>query len=155
MQAIDRMLNPRSIAIVGASAKGGYGGRLLNAVLKAKDRVNVYPVNPNYEEISGVRSYPSIAALPEAPDLVGIVVPYTKVLGVLEECHAKKAGSGIIISAGFAERGTESGLDLQQTVAAFAKSSKFHFTGPNCLGVANVRDNIWATASSRTLGGLT
>ena len=155
MQAIDKMLNPRSIAIVGASPKGGYGGRLLNAVLKAKDRVNVYPVNPNYEEINGVRSYPSIAALPEAPDLVGIVVPYSRVMGVLEECHAKKAGSGVIISAGFAERGTESGLDLQQAVAAFAKSSKFHFTGPNCLGVANVRDNIWATASSRTLGGLT
>jgi len=155
LKAIDRMLNPRSIAIVGASSKGGYGGRLLNAVLKAKDRVKVYPVNPNYEEINGVRAYPSIASLPEAPDLVGIVVPYTRVLDVLQECADKKAGSGVIISAGFAERGTDAGLDLQKKVAAFAKTSGFHFTGPNCLGLANVRDNIWATASSRTLGGLT
>jgi acyl-CoA synthetase (NDP forming) len=149
------MLNPRSIAIVGASAKGGYGGRLLSAVMRSSDRVRIYPVNPNYEEINGVRSYRSIADLPEAPDLVGVVVPYSRVLGVLQECHDKKAGGAVIISAGFAERGTEAGLELQQQLAAFAKSSGFHFTGPNCLGLANVRDDIWATASSRTLGGLT
>lgn len=154
-QAIDRMLNPRSIAIVGASPKGGYGGRLLNAVMRAKDRVRIYPVNPNYEEISGLRSYRSIADLPEAPDLVGVVVAYDRVLDVLHECHAKKAGSAVIISAGFAERGTDAGHALQKKVAAFARETGFHFTGPNCLGLANVRDDIWATASSRNLGGLT
>jgi len=155
LRAIDCMLNPRSIAIVGASAKGGYGGRLLNAVMRSKDRVRIYPINPNYEEINGLRSYRSLADVPEAPDLVGVVVPYSKVLGVLEECREKGAGSGVIISAGFAERGTEAGQALQQKVAAFAKESGFRFTGPNCLGVANVRADIWATASSRTLGGLT
>jgi acetate---CoA ligase (ADP-forming) len=155
LRSIDRMLNPRSIAVVGASSKGGYGGRLLNAVLKCKDRVKVYPVNPNYDEIGGVKAYRSIAELPEAPDLVGIVVPYSRVLDVLQECHEKRAGAGVIISAGFAERGTDSGHELQRKVAAFTKQTHFRFTGPNCLGLANVRDNIWATASSRTLGGLT
>jgi acetyltransferase len=155
LQSIDRMLNPRSIAIVGASSKGGYGGRLLNAVLRAKDRIRIYPVNPNYQELNGVKAYPSISALPESPDLVGIVVPYSGVMDVLTQCEEKKAGAGVIISAGFAERGTDAGLELQQKVAAFARSSRFHFTGPNCLGIANVRDDIWATASSRTLGGLT
>ncbi len=155
MESIGRMLNPRSIAIVGASEKGGYGARLLNAVLRSKDRVKIYPVNPNYEEIAGVRCYRSVAELPEAPDLVGIVVPYSKVLDVLRECEDKRAGSGVIISAGFAERGTEAGHQLQQKVTAFARQSRFHFTGPNCLGLANVRQDIWATASSRTLGGLT
>src|SRR5690349_6990885 len=109
MRAIDRMLKPRSIAIVGASAKGGYGGRLLNAVLRSKDRVRIYPVNPNHEELGGVRCYRGISDLPEAPDLVGVVVPHSKVLDVLHECHAKQAGSAVIISAGFAERGTEGG----------------------------------------------
>ena len=155
MRAIERMLKPRSIAVVGASPKGGYGGRLLNAVLRSKDRVRVYPVNPNYEEIGGVRSYAGIAELPEAPDLVGIVVPYTKVLDTLRECHRKEAGSAVIISAGFAERGTDAGHDLQRKVAAFARETGFHFTGPNCLGLANVQDDIWPTASSRTLAGLT
>jgi acetate---CoA ligase (ADP-forming) len=102
-----------------------------------------------------VRSYKSIADVPEAPDLVGIVVPYTKVLDVLRECHAKRAGSAVIISAGFAERGTDDGVEMQRKVAAFVRETGFHFTGPNCLGLANVRDNIWPTASSRTLGGLT
>lgn len=155
MRSIDKMLNPRSIAVVGASPKGGYGGRLLNAVLRSKDRVRIYPVNPNYDEIAGVKSYRSIADLPEAPDLMGIVVPYNQVLDVLRQSHEKGAGSAVVISAGFAERGTDSGLDLQRQVGAFARQSGLRVAGPNCLGLANVRDDIWATASSRTLGGLT
>ena len=155
MRSIHKMLNPRSIAVIGASPKGGYGGRLLNAVLRAKDRIRVYPVNPNYDEINGIKSYRRIGDLPEAPDLVGIVVPYDKVLGVLQECHEKQAGSAVIISAGFAERGIASRLDLERQVGAFGKQSGMRLAGPNCLGLANVRDNIWATASSRTLGGLT
>ena len=155
MRSIHKMLNPRSIAVVGASPKGGYGGRLLTAVLKAKDRVRIYPVNPNYDEIADTKCYRSIAELPEAPDLVGIVVPYDKVLPVMKECAAKKAGSAIVISAGFAERGIAARLDLQKEVGAYAKESGLRITGPNCLGLANVRDDIWATASSRTLGGLT
>ena len=149
------MLNPRSIAVVGASPKSGYGGRLLTAVLRSKDRIRVYPVNPNYDEIMGATCYRSVADLPEAPDLVGIVVPYNNVLDVLKECHQKGAGSAVVISAGFAERGTEAGLDLQRQLAAFASESGLRIAGPNCLGLANVRDDIWATASSRTLGGLT
>jgi acetyltransferase len=152
---MDKMLKPQSIAVVGASPKGGYGGRLWDAVLKAKDRVRLYPVNPGYEEISGLRAYKSVSELPEAPDLVGVVVPYKNVIPVLRECREKKAGSAVIISAGFAERGNDTGLDMQRQLAAFVKESGLHFTGPNCLGLANVRDNIWPTASSRTLGGLT
>jgi acetyltransferase len=156
LQSIDKMLNPRSIAVVGASPKGdGYGGRLLNAVLRARDRVRIYPVNPNYDEISGVKSYRSIADLPEAPDLMGVVVPYNKVLDVLKQGHAKGARSAVVISAGFAERGTDSGLDLQRQIGAYARESGLRVAGPNCLGLANVRDDIWPTASSRTLGGLT
>jgi len=154
MQSIHRMLHPRSIAVVGATPKGGYGGRLLTAVLRSRERVRVYPVNPNYEEVSGVRSYPSVASLPEAPDLVGIVVPHSKVLGVLRECRDRQAGSAVIISAGFAERGTEAGAQMQIDLARFARESGVRIAGPNCLGLANVRDDIWATASSRTLGGL-
>src|SRR6185436_8837955 len=155
LRAMDKMLKPQSIAVVGASPKGGYGGRLWDAVLKAKDRVRLYPVNPGYEEISGLRAYKSVSELPEAPDLVGVVVPYKNVIPVLRECREKKAGSAVIISAGFAERGNDTGLDMQRQLAAFVKETGLHFTGPNCLGLANVRDNIWPTASSRTLGGLT
>src|SRR6478672_12928040 len=119
MRSIDRMLNPRSIAVVGASTKsGGYGNRLLNAVLKAKVRVKIYPVNPNHKTIAGIKSYKSVADLPEAPDLVGIVVPDKKVLEVLKQCHEKKAGAAVIISAGFSERGTQAGVELERELGA-------------------------------------
>ena len=68
------MLNPRSIAVVGATPRLQYGGRMLAAALKAADRINVYPVNPRYDEVMGVQCYPSVSDLPEAPDVVGVVV---------------------------------------------------------------------------------
>src|SRR5437870_12317316 len=155
MQAIHTMLNPRSIAIVGATPRLQYGGRFLAAALKARDRVRVYPVNPNYDEIQGAKSYPTVADLPEGPDLVAVVVPYHQVLDVLEACHAKGAASAIVISAGFAERGVPARRDLQTRLGVFARDTGLRLSGPNCLGLANVKDDIWATSSSRGAGGLT
>ena len=155
MHAIHKMLNPRSIAVVGATPRLQYGGRFLAAALKAQDRVRVYPVNPNYDAIQGVKSYPTVADLPEGPDLVAVVVPYHQVLDVLAACHAKGAGSAIVISAGFAERGVPARRDLQTRLGVFARETGLRVSGPNCLGLANVKDDIWATSSSRGAGGLT
>jgi acyl-CoA synthetase (NDP forming) len=152
--SIHKMLNPRSIAIVGATPRMQYGGRMLAAALKAKERVRVYAVNPRYDEIMGAKSYPSVTDLPEAPDVVGVVVPYDQVLEVLQESHRKGAGSAIVISAGFAERGVDDRRDLQGELAAFARISGMRVSGPNCLGLANVKDDIWATSSSRGADGL-
>jgi acyl-CoA synthetase (NDP forming) len=154
MASIHKMLNPESIAVVGATQRMQYGGRFLNAALKARDRIRVYPVNPRYEEIMGVKSYPSVSDLPESPDLVGIVVPYNQVLDVLKESHKKGAKAAIVISAGFSERGGEERSDLQGQLGAFAQESDLRICGPNCLGVANVKDDIWASSSSRGAEGL-
>lgn len=154
MGSIHKMLNPRSLAIIGATPRLQYGGRFLAAALKAKDRVRVYAVNPRYEEIMGIPSYPNVSALPEAPDVVGIVVPYHQVLDTLQECHQKGVGAAIVISAGFAERGDEERRDLQAQLGAFARDSGLRLSGPNCLGLANVKDDIWATSSSRGASGL-
>ena len=154
MASIHKMLNPRSIAIVGATPRMQYGGRFLAAALKAKDRLRVYAVNPRYDEIMGVKSYPSVTDLPEAPDVVGIVVPYDQVLDVLQESHRKGAGSAIVISAGFAERDADDRRDLQGELGEFARASGMRISGPNCLGLANVTHDIWATSSSRGADGL-
>ncbi len=154
MSSIDKMLNPKSVAVVGATPRMQYGGRFLNAMLKAQDRVNIYPVNPRYDEIMGIRSYPSVSDLPEAPDLVGIVVPYHQVLNLLQESHAKGAKSAIVVSAGFSERDVDDRRDLQAEVGAFARESGLRICGPNCLGVANVQADIWPSASSRGSDGL-
>ena len=155
LASIHKMLNPESVAIVGATPRLQYGGRFLNALLKAKDKLRIYPVNPRYEEIMEVKCYPSVSELPEAPDLVAIVVPYHQVLNVLRESHQRGAKSAIVISAGFSERGEDDRRDLQGELTAFALESGLRFSGPNCLGLANIRENIWASSSSRDAEGLT
>ncbi|MFH1604187.1 MAG: acetate--CoA ligase family protein [Pseudomonadota bacterium] len=153
MASIHTMLNPRSVAIVGATPRQEYGGRMLNAALRMKERVNVYAVNPKYDEILGVKSYKSITDLPEAPDVVAVVVPYKYVLSTLKEAHAKGTRAAVVISAGFAERGLDERAGLQQEVGNFARESGLRISGPNCLGLANVRDDIWITSSSRQTTG--
>ena len=149
LASIDRMLNPRSIAVVGATPRMQYGGRFLAAAMGSMERgVNVYPVNPRYEEVQGLQCYPSVTALPEAPDVVGVVVPYHAVLDTLRESHEKGAKSAIVISAGFSERALDDRRDLQAELGRFARESGMRVSGPNCLGLANLKDNIWASASS-------
>ena len=154
LSSIHNMLNPRSIAVVGATPRMQYGGRMLAAALNAGERINVYPVNPRYDEVMDVKCYPSVSDLPEAPDVVGVVVSSGQVLDVLKEVHQKGTRAAIIISAGFSERGTPEGRDLQAQVSAFARESGLRISGPNCLGLANVKDDIWVTSSSRGAEGL-
>ena len=153
LASIHKMLNPRSIAVVGATERAQYGGRFLRAAMGSVGRgVRVYPVNPRYDELLGLKCYPSVSELPEAPDAVGIIVPYHRVIPVLRECAGRGAGSAIVISAGFSERGVDERRELQDELAAVARETGVRLSGPNCLGLANVKDDIWACSSSRLEG---
>ena len=153
LASIHKMLNPRSIAVVGATERMQYGGRFLRAAMQSAARgVRVYPVNPRYGELLGMKCYPSVSDLPEAPDVVGVIVPYHRVIPVLRESGARGAGSAIVISAGFAERGSAERRDLQAELGAAARETGVRISGPNCLGLANVKDDIWACSSSRLEG---
>ena len=150
LASIDRMLNPRSIAVVGATPRMQYGGRFVAAAMGSMENgVNVYPVNPRYEEVQGLQCYPSVSALPEAPDVVGIVVPYHAVLDTLRESHEKGAKSAIVISAGFSERAVDDRRDLQAELGRFARESGMRVSGPNCLGLANLKDMTSGPARRR------
>ena len=138
LDSIHKMVNPRSIAVVGATERMQYGGRFLNSVLRARERVRVYPVNPRYQELMGMPCYPSVGDLPESPDLVGIIVPYDRVIPVLKDSAEKGAGSAIVISAGFAERGSDDRRGLQEELGQLARETGVRISGPNCLGLANV-----------------
>ena len=144
--SIRRMLQPASIAIVGATPRPQYGGRFLHSVLQSQDKVRVYPVNPRYEDILGVPCYPALSELPETPDLVGVIVPYQQVLPVLKQSAEIGAGAAIIVSAGFAERGDEDRNRLQTEIGHFAATTGLRVCGPNCLGVANVTHGIWPSS---------
>ena len=153
LDSIHKMVNPRSIAVIGATERMQYGGRFLKSVLRAGEQVRVYPVNPRYGELMGVPCYPKVGDLPESPDLVGIIVPYDRVIPVLKECAEKGAGSAIIISAGFAERATDERRRLQDELGEVAAETGVRISGPNCLGIANVKANIWACSSSAISDG--
>ena len=152
LASIHKMLNPRSIAVVGATERMQYGGRFLRAAMQAGDRVRVYPVNPRYDELLGSKCYPSVRELPEAPDAVGVIVPYHLVIPTLRDAAEVGAGSGIVISAGFSERGVEDRRYLQAELGRVARESGVRISGPNCLGLANIKDDIWACSSSRLEG---
>ena len=146
-ESMRRMLNPASIAVVGATERPQYGGRFLRSVLQAQGKVRVYPINPRYKELLGVKCYSTLSDLPESPDLVGIIVPYHQVLPVIQETAQVGAGSAIIVSAGFSERGDEERSKLQDQIKHLAESSGVRICGPNCLGVALVQQGVWPSST--------
>jgi len=143
MKSIETMLQPQSIAVIGATPRLQYGGRFLNNLLETRYSGRLYPINPKYEEIMGVRCYPDISSLPEAPDLAGIIIPAEKTIDILEECAKKGVKTGVIIAGGFAELGTAERRAAQEALSDFSSRTGMRLCGPNCLGIANVKDGIW------------
>ena len=133
LRAIDRMLNPRSIAIVGASDKIGPGFNAWNALKHVGFGGTVYLVNPTKTELLGQRCYPSLDAIDSDVDAAFVAVKAENVLEVAKQAAAKKAGGMAILSSGFGDAGRE-GLKLQNDLAAFAAQSGLSVCGPNCLG---------------------
>jgi acyl-CoA synthetase (NDP forming) len=101
----------------------------------------IYPINPQREEIAGLRAYPSLDALPETPDLALIVLPQTAVLAAVEGCAEAGVRAAIVISAGFAEAGPE-GVRAQQRMGEVARASGMIVCGPNSLGLLNYVDRV-------------
>jgi acyl-CoA synthetase (NDP forming) len=145
--SLSAFFSARSIAIVGASDDPErIGGRPL-AYLKDswsnKDRV-VYPINPSRAEVQGVRSYPSIAAIGKPVDLALIAVPAAKVEDAIADCVRGGCKGAIILSSGFGELG-EDGKRRQQRIHDLALSAGMRLLGPNCLGVVDLAQRLYAT----------
>lgn len=143
-----RLMNPRSIALVGASDREGSIGEmtLTNLLTHSEFQGKVYLVNPTKTEIRGHRCWPSISALPETPDVVVVAVPASGVLGVIEECAARKVGFAVILSSGFGEAGAE-GERAQARMKEIADASGLRLYGPNCPGLTNVNARLGLTFS--------
>jgi acetyltransferase len=147
--AIEAIFHPRSIAVVGATERAGYGARLLTNLIRTKYAGQVYPINPSRQTVFDLPCYPSPLALPAAPDLVVVIVPAPQVLESLRQSAERGARAAIVISAGFAELHTETGLRRQAELKALTEQTGLRVVGPNCLGASNAPANIWATASTR------
>ena len=104
-----KLLNPRSLAIIGPNDKGNVGARTLKNAIDSGFTGKLYPVNPNYQEIQGLKCYPSIAGLPEIPDAVVISVPIKGALQVLAEAEQARVPAVVFFSEGFSDAGTDIG----------------------------------------------
>ncbi|MSP36879.1 MAG: CoA-binding protein [Deltaproteobacteria bacterium] len=136
------LFDPKSVAIIGASADlAKASGLPLRNIINSKFAGKIYPVNPRATEISGLTCYPTVTDLPEAPDVVILMVDAKLTAQILEECGRKGVKTAIIGSAGFSEDGPE-GQARQDEVSAIAKRYDIRVCGPNCHGTFNVYKNI-------------
>lgn len=126
---------PKSVAIIGASAHPEkIGFAVVKNVLDGRYAGKIYPINPDCDNILGLKCHPNVASVKEKIDLAIIIVPATVVGVVLAECGKKGIKYAIIISAGFAETGPE-GAKRQEQLAKVAEIYNIRVLGPNCLGV--------------------
>src|SRR3954451_2507861 len=118
---IDPFSAPESIALIGASRdQEKIPGRLLSMLRKNDYPGKLYPINPNYGDIDGLKCFASISDLGQPIDLAIVIIPARAVLGALEQCAAAGVRNAVIISSGFAEEGGDSAA-MQDAIAAFAK----------------------------------
>ena len=140
---------PRSVAVVGASRRrGSIGGELFRNILAADFLGAAYPVNREGEPVAGVLAYRSIADIPADVDLAVISLPATAVLGAAEEALRKGVKALVVISAGFAEVGSE-GARRQDELLALVRAHGARLIGPNCLGIASAAASLNATFAAR------
>jgi len=127
--------------VVGASTAEGTVGKAIMVNLVSEFKGVIYPVNPKYEEVFGLKAYKSCKDLPEAPDLAVIAVPAKIVPQVLDECGGKGTKAAIVISAGFKEVGPE-GEKLEKMLVEVARKRGVRVIGPNCLGVYDAHSRL-------------
>ena len=145
-KAIQKLMEPSSIAVIGASTDPKKtAGRPIAYLQKHHFKGRIYPVNPRVEEISGLKCYPDIASLPEAPDVALIMVGTDKVQSAVKELAALGVPAAIVLTSGFAEHGPE-GLKRQEQLLVAA--GKMRILGPNTIGMVNVTDDIPLSPSS-------
>lgn len=140
--AIDRLLRPRSVAIVGASpTPSSFGASVLANLENAGFAGDLYLINPKRSEIHGRPCLPSIDTLPHGVDCAVLAIPRASVLEGVAACGRRGVGGVIIFSAGFAESGAE-GRAEQEKLAVIARDYGMILEGPNCLGMVNFIDGV-------------
>ncbi len=133
MAKLETMLNPKTIALVGATEREGVVGRIILENLLRSKLPKVFPVNPNKKKVLEVNAYPDIASVPEHVDLAVIATPARSVPQVVEQCGATGVDGVVIVSAGFKEIGEE-GRRLEAEIEGTRRKYGMRVIGPNCIG---------------------
>ena len=150
---LQTLFQPRAVALIGASTEQNkLSGRPFRFFREFGYAGNVYPVNPKYQEISGVPCFANLSDIPGEVDLAVITLPAAAVPQALEECGVKGVKAAAIISSGFAEVGGE-GVRLQDELKAIASKYDIAVCGPNCSGFVYFPDRVTASFSVGLDGG--
>lgn len=169
MHGLDKIMRPRSIAVIGASTKEHtIGSDIMKRLLEYGYTGKVFPINPKDSEIHGLKAYPSVLDVADDIDMALIVINAKYVLSVIDQCHEKGIKGIVVISAGFKETGS-AGAELEKQLASKIHEYGMTLVGPNCLGVVNtdpavrldacfaeslpVRGDIGFVSQSGALGG--
>ncbi|MDQ1616876.1 MAG: hypothetical protein QOJ60_2815 [Actinomycetota bacterium] len=146
-RSVQRLLNPATVAVVGASrAETSVGRAVLVNLVNGGFAGRLVAVNPNADEVAGVPSYPNVTAIPGEVELVVVAIPAEEVDGVVEDCAAKGVQGLVVMSAGFAETGDE-GRARQQRLVRQARGSGIRVIGPSSFGVLNTDPGVSLNAS--------
>lgn len=137
----EHFLDPKNIAVIGASETNTYSAGILRNLIKHAYRGVIYPINPNRKDVFGIRCYPTLDDVPSSIDLIVYCVARERLPKVLEQAIQKKAKGILIISAGFAEADAQ-GKNLQKMLIEFCRLTGIRTIGPNCYGIANFVDGI-------------
>lgn len=145
MDAIDRLLKPRSVAVIGASADPAKtAGRPVAYLVKHGFGGAIYPVNPKVDRIGGLRCYPDVASLPETPDVAIVLLGAERAHLAVRELAARGTAAAIVLASGYTETGEEGARRQQQLVEA---AGAMRILGPNTIGLVNLTDAIVLSAS--------
>jgi acetyltransferase len=146
---LDKIFNPKSVAVVGASdEEGTVGYTLMKNLTESKYEGKVYPVNIRKKEVLGLKAHQSVEQLPETVDLAIIATPAKTVPDVVEQCGKAGIIGIIILSAGFKEIGPE-GKALEDKILQIQKKYSLRIIGPNCLGIIHPDINLNATFTGK------
>ncbi len=133
---LEFMFKPATVALIGASQKPASVGAVLSRNLfSAGFEGDIFPVNPKYDSVQGVCTFPDIAALPQAPDLAVVATPPDTVPEVIRKLGEKGSRAAVVITAGFAEGQNRHGQALQAALLQAARPNLLRIVGPNCLGI--------------------
>ena len=141
-EQLDKIMRPKSIAVIGASAKEHtIGSDLMKRLTEFKFTGKIYPVNPKGGIIEGLQAYTSVLEVPGDVDLAFIVVNSKFVLQTIDQCHEKGIKGLCVVSAGFKETGKE-GAELERQMKEKCENYGMRVVGPNCMGVVNSNPEI-------------
>src|SRR6202040_1567556 len=143
LKAMNRIMRPDAVAVIGASAEDGkIGNSVMKNLINGGYAGRIYPIHPKATEILGNQVYKSVKDIPGPVDVAVFAIPAALVAGALKECGEKKVAGAVLIPSGFAETGN---VELQDQIVAVAREYNVRVMGPNIYGFYYTHKNLCAT----------